>query len=135
LAGHQSPRHILRDGTAWGQLASDFIAPGDSLLLASLRLGTARFFPSSYFAGWDHRLGNFKGKKVKEICVICAICVTFKGKKSVGICEIGGRQLCWGDFFMLFPLIFTLFTPKLSHFSHFWRNFVLHSKITQKYDT
>ena len=33
-------------------------------------------------------MGTFKGKKVKEICVICEICVTFKGKKSVGICEI-----------------------------------------------
>ena len=38
--------------------------------------------------------------------------MTFKGKKSVEICEIGGRQLCWGDFFMLFPLIFALFTPE-----------------------
>ena len=28
---HQSPRHILRDGTAWGQLASGFIAPGELL--------------------------------------------------------------------------------------------------------
>ena len=69
------PHHVLRAGTAWGQLASGFIAPGDSLLLslamfcgmgppgdslllALLRLGTARFFPSPYFAGWD-RLGNF----------------------------------------------------------------------------
>ena len=56
-------RHVLRDGTAWGQLASSFIAPGDSLLLTSLRLGTACFFPSPCFAGWDRRLGNFKGKK------------------------------------------------------------------------
>ena len=54
------PRHVLRDGTAWGQLASSFIAPGDSSLLTSLRLGTACFFPSPCFAGWD-RLGNFKG--------------------------------------------------------------------------
>ena len=73
--------------------------------------------PSPYFAGWDrletacfwlycawgqlasfprHVLragtawGTFKGKKVKEICVICEICVTFKGKKSVGICKICG---------------------------------------------
>ena len=41
LAGHQSPRHILRDGTAWGQLAS--------FPRHVLRAGTA----------W----GTFKGKK------------------------------------------------------------------------
>ena len=65
-------------------------------------------------------MGTFKGKKVKEICVICEICVTFKRKNLwESVKSVGLLKGCFSDNWLItcrFLSFFLVVSRKMSNF-------------------